>query len=58
MQTASRTGLCLTLLPAAPAFTGVIVIGQQPDASNGGPATAGVGLIRNEPGAFQGYPLL
>ena len=58
MQTASRTGLCLSLSFGALAFAGVVVVGQQPPASNGGPATTGVGLIRNDPEAFQGYTLL
>jgi hypothetical protein len=33
-------------------------LGQNTPAANDGPATQGIGLIRNEPGAFQGYTLL
>src|SRR6478736_5238677 len=36
----------------------VFVAQNQPTASNGSPATEGVGLIRNEPGAFKGYTLI
>jgi hypothetical protein len=48
----------LTIIPGLLLFTGIAVIGQQPAAPTGGPATTGVGLIRNDPGAFQGYTLL
>ena len=58
MRTASRTGVCFSLLLGALAFTAVVVIGQQPPSPTGGPATTGTGLIRNDPGAFQGYTLI
>src|SRR5262245_43719811 len=37
---------------------GVTVAQNPPAAGNDGPATQGVGLIRNDPGAFAGYTLL
>jgi hypothetical protein len=59
MTAASRIGSCLTGLLAVLLFTGVALVGQQPAAPAGaGPATTGEGLIRNDPGAFQGYTLL
>ena len=58
MRTASRTGLCVTFLSGVLTFTGVVVTGQQPARPDGGPATTGAGLIRNDPDAFQGYTLL
>src|SRR5262245_510893 len=36
----------------------VFVAQNQPAASSAGPSTQGVGLIRNEPGAFRGYTLI
>ena len=36
----------------------VFVAQNQPASPNAGPATQGVGLIRNDPGAFKGYTLI
>lgn len=45
-----------TVLSTVDATTPAVVEAQTPPAT--GPATQGVGLIRNEPGAYQGYTLL
>ena len=49
----------IAILPGILLFAGTATIGQERPAPNsGGPATTGVGLIRNDPGAFAGYTLL
>ena len=37
---------------------GITLAQNRSDSTNGGPATQGVGLIRNDPGAYAGYTLL
>lgn len=37
---------------------GAILAQNPPPSGNDGPATEGIGLIRNDPGAFQGYTLI
>jgi hypothetical protein len=59
MRTATNPGTYLTLLLGVVAFAGIAVVGQQPvSPAPSGPATTGFGLIRNDPGAFQGYTLV
>src|SRR5262245_19585426 len=48
-------GVAATALAAAALMT---VLSAQAPATATGPATQGVGLIRNDPGAYQGYTLL
>jgi hypothetical protein len=42
------------------ALLGTLAVGraQTPPVAGDGPATQGTGLIRNDPGAYQGYTLL
>ena len=39
-------------------LVGITLAQSRSDSTNGGPATQGVGLIRNDPGAYAGYTLL
>src|SRR5437773_5959491 len=48
---------CLAILIILGAL-GVTEAQNPPSTSSAGPATTGVGLIRNDPGAFQGYTLI
>jgi len=59
MKSCARARLWLNVVVGLVLFVSVAVLGQEkPAESGGGPATTGVGLIRNDPGAFQGYTLL
>ena len=52
-----RQTLCVALL--VPAFVIGILAAQTPSEAGGdGPATQGIGLIRNDPGAYAGYTLI
>ena len=53
----SRQAYCLALLFHA--FTIGMLAAQSPSGSAGdGPATQGIGLIRNDPGVYGGYTLI
>ena len=57
---ATPSGLRGRVLIVALSLMCALAIGraQTPPASGDGPATQGTGLIRNDPGAYQGYTLL
>ena len=52
-----RTGIGVAALAVAGAL-GAVVAQTPPPADRPGPATEGVGLVRNDPGAYSGYTLL
>jgi arylsulfotransferase ASST len=59
MRSLARARVGLNVVAGLVLFVSAAVVGQEkPAESPGGPATTGVGLIRNDPGAFQGYTLL
>jgi hypothetical protein len=55
---ATRRQVCLAALSFLLAAIGATFAQNQPATGNAGPATQGVGLIRNDPGAFAGYTLI
>ena len=56
--TGVRRGLLITSMTLAGTIGVLLAQAPPPSIGGSGPATQGVGLIRNDPGAYQGYTLL